>query len=103
MLLLCHERDVSGAFPRPAASPRWARGHGRPPLAVRAPSTQLGSEPMIRPLASILIPAYNAERWIGESIQSALNQTWPRKEIIVIDDGSTMILSRLPANLKNIT
>jgi len=38
---------------------------------------------------SILIPAYNAERWIEETIRSALAQTWPRKEIIVVDDGST--------------
>jgi glycosyltransferase involved in cell wall biosynthesis len=41
------------------------------------------------PLVSILIPAYNAERWIAETIRSALGQTWPRKEIIVVDDGST--------------
>jgi glycosyltransferase involved in cell wall biosynthesis len=41
------------------------------------------------PLVSILIPAYNAERWIEESIRSALGQTWPNKEIIVVDDGST--------------
>src|SRR5438876_12039612 len=40
------------------------------------------------PLVSILIPAYNSERWIAETIKSALNQTWPRKEIIVVDDGS---------------
>jgi len=39
-------------------------------------------------LVSILIPAYNAEKWIGETIQSALNQTWPRKEIVIVDDGS---------------
>ena len=39
-------------------------------------------------LVSILIPAYNAERWISDSIESALSQTWPRKEIIVLDDGS---------------
>jgi glycosyltransferase involved in cell wall biosynthesis len=39
-------------------------------------------------LVSILIPAYNAERWLGATIQSALAQTWPRKEIIVVDDGS---------------
>lgn len=41
------------------------------------------------PLVSILIPAYNAARWIGEAIESALAQTWPRTEIIVVDDGST--------------
>jgi glycosyltransferase involved in cell wall biosynthesis len=40
------------------------------------------------PLVSILIPAYNAERYIGETIKSALGQTWARKEIIVVDDGS---------------
>lgn len=38
---------------------------------------------------SILIPCYNAERWIGEAIESALAQTWPAKEVIVVDDGST--------------
>ena len=37
---------------------------------------------------SILIPAYNAERWVGSALQSALNQSWPRIEIIVVDDGS---------------
>ena len=40
------------------------------------------------PLVSILIPAYNAEPWIADTINSALRQTWPRKEIIVVDDGS---------------
>ena len=40
------------------------------------------------PLVSILIPAYNAERWIAETIHSALAQTWPRKEIIIVNDGS---------------
>jgi glycosyltransferase involved in cell wall biosynthesis len=43
---------------------------------------------MATPLVSILIPAYNAEKWIDETIRSALNQTWNKKEIIVIDDGS---------------
>ena len=43
----------------------------------------------MKPLVSILIPAYNAEPWIAETIRSAIGQTWPNKEIIVVDDGST--------------
>jgi len=43
----------------------------------------------MKPLVSILIPAYNAELWISDAINSALRQTWPEKEIIVVDDGST--------------
>jgi glycosyltransferase involved in cell wall biosynthesis len=42
----------------------------------------------MKPLVSILIPAYNAEEWIAFTIQSAIEQTWQRKEIIVVDDGS---------------
>lgn len=40
------------------------------------------------PLVSILIPAYNCEKWIAGAIKSALAQTWPRIEVIVVDDGS---------------
>jgi glycosyltransferase involved in cell wall biosynthesis len=41
------------------------------------------------PLVSILIPAFNAQDWIAETIRSAIAQTWQRKEIIIVDDGST--------------
>jgi glycosyltransferase involved in cell wall biosynthesis len=40
-------------------------------------------------LVSILIPAFNAQEWIADSLRSAVGQTWERKEIIVVDDGST--------------
>jgi glycosyltransferase involved in cell wall biosynthesis len=40
-------------------------------------------------LVSILIPAHNAENWIADTIRSAITQTWVRKEIIVVDDGSS--------------
>jgi glycosyltransferase involved in cell wall biosynthesis len=42
----------------------------------------------VTPLVSILIPAYNAERWVGATIASALAQTWAHKEVIVVDDCS---------------
>ncbi len=41
------------------------------------------------PLVSILIPAYNAEKWIAQTISSAINQSWGNREIIVVDDGSS--------------
>jgi glycosyltransferase involved in cell wall biosynthesis len=43
---------------------------------------------MAKPLVSILIPAFNAEEWIADTLASAVAQTWPNKEIIVVDDGS---------------
>ena len=53
-----------------------------------ASPNELIEEPM-KPLVSILIPAYNAEEFIADAIRSAIAQTWQRKEIIVVDDGST--------------
>lgn len=44
---------------------------------------------MNRPIASIIIPAYNAERWILSTLRSALEQTISDIEVILIDDGST--------------
>jgi glycosyltransferase involved in cell wall biosynthesis len=38
---------------------------------------------------SILIPLYNSEKYIAKTIESAVNQTWKDKEIIIVDDGST--------------
>jgi len=43
----------------------------------------------MKPLVSILIPAFNAAPWIAQTLDSALAQTWPQIEILVVDDGST--------------
>jgi glycosyltransferase involved in cell wall biosynthesis len=40
-------------------------------------------------LVSCIIPCYNAAPWLAQTLESALAQTWPEKEIIFVDDGST--------------
>ncbi|MDX2173404.1 MAG: glycosyltransferase [Bacteroidota bacterium] len=44
---------------------------------------------MINPLISIILPVYNAQDYIKESIDSILNQTYKNFEFIIINDGST--------------
>ena len=41
------------------------------------------------PSISVIIPAFNAARYLGAAIESGLRQTRPPGEIIVVDDGST--------------
>jgi glycosyltransferase involved in cell wall biosynthesis len=43
----------------------------------------------VKPQVSILIPAFNAQEWIADTLRSAIAQTWEPKEVIVVDDGST--------------
>lgn len=42
-----------------------------------------------QPKVSVLIPAYNAEKTLADTLRSVLNQTWKNLDIIVIDDGSS--------------
>ncbi len=44
---------------------------------------------MKRPLISIIIPAYNVERYISHGIESCIDQTYSNIEVIIVDDGST--------------
>ena len=44
---------------------------------------------MKNPKVSVIIPAYNHERYVGEAIRSVLDQTYREFELIIINDGST--------------
>ncbi|MDA0832726.1 MAG: glycosyltransferase [Planctomycetota bacterium] len=41
------------------------------------------------PLVSVIITSFNSEKWIREAIDSVFDQTYPKREVIVVDDGST--------------
>src|SRR5882762_10159051 len=59
------------------------RSRPRPAVQVSAQTSPA------KPLVSILIPAYNSQDWIADTLRSAVAQTWETKEIIVVDDGSS--------------
>ena len=54
-------------------------------LAQRAISSDVDAE---RPCVSVVVTTYNHRRYLAEAIESALGQTRPASEIIVVDDGS---------------
>ena len=49
----------------------------------------MGSELQDMELVSVIIPVFNAEKLIRNAVLSALNQSYPHVEVIVVDDGST--------------
>lgn len=61
---------------------------------------------MSEPLVSVIIPAYNASEFIGETLDSVFAQTFTDFEVILINDGSPdtdaleRVVQRFPANLR---
>lgn len=62
-----------------------------PQKFVADSTSSISSSPTALPVhkVSILVPCFNAERWIAQAVQSALDQSHHDVEIIVVDDGST--------------
>lgn len=54
-----------------------------------------------KPKVSIIIPVYNGENYLEEAINSALSQTYPNIEIIVVNDGSTDSTDKICTSYKN--
>ena len=53
------------------------------------------------PLVSIIIPAYNSEKYVEKAIESAVDQSYKNTEIIIIEDGSTDNTSSIVEKWKN--
>jgi glycosyltransferase involved in cell wall biosynthesis len=58
-------------------------------LLARPPPQAFRSLISDSPLISIVIPCHNAERWVADTIESCLAQTWRAREVILINDGSS--------------
>ena len=60
-------------------------------LAVRLSEASEGRRRKLssRPLVSVLMPAFNHERYVEAAVRSVLEQDWSRVELLVVDDGST--------------
>lgn len=65
------------------------------------PDTLTDSQPTSSIRASVIIPAYNAEKFIPRAINSALEQTERRLEVIVVDDASTDATASIVADIAN--
>jgi len=57
---------------------------------------------MSQPLISVVIPAYNHEKFVGAAIESVLNQSYQNFELIVIDDGSTDLTAKVVQSYKDL-
>ena len=73
--------------PQPMRSQTASICHERRSRALVSPTESHLTRTM--PLITIGLTAFNAEATIGRAVDSAMAQTWPSLEIVIVDDGST--------------
>ena len=102
---------LSFIFSLPLCLHFWLKGNRVPPPEENAAQKQHSAVPGQRweiqppengaPLFSVVIPAYNVQEYIGDTLQSVFCQTCADFEIIVVEDGSTDDTARILAELKD--
>ena len=80
------ERPATASRPAPAMSMERPADAPKPAPAAR-PSAM--ARPAQSHRISVVVPLYNHERYIEQTLQSAMSQTLPVHEIVVVDDGSS--------------
>src|SRR5262245_65003202 len=53
------------------------------------------------PLVSVVVPVFNGERYLRESLDSILAQTYPRLEVLLMDDASTDATAEIIGSYKD--
>ena len=108
---------ASGAvtpYPRRVRSASTALGHGRQPrdspimrIPYDKPFHEIRSTMRLlmttnHPLVTVGIPCFNAETTIRRAVESVLAQTWPHREILIVDDASTDSSRSILADLERV-
>src|SRR5450631_3437681 len=76
-------------MPATASSTVWRWPRRRPWNSGMTKPSETPGSPQPLPLVSIVVPAYNAERFLRPSLDSIVGQSYPEKEILLMDDAST--------------